>query len=196
MYLLPCACGDKREVDQTQAGLTVRCHCGAELVVPTMRGLAKLERATPGVTVPARTWNRRKGVLFLGACITLVSLAVLAFLRTRAPVDPQPYINRGFEIAGSTADLDRASTKDLWELWSLLRSGPDAHPAEKSPTIARLMLAGHEATFMRPIYQQLSAAHRQRMGVALVAAAIGAVILVVGFLMRKPVAAKRTAASR
>ena len=45
-YLLPCQCGQKLPVDASQAGLRVRCACGAEPQVPTLRGLAALERAT------------------------------------------------------------------------------------------------------------------------------------------------------
>ncbi|HET6880317.1 MAG TPA: hypothetical protein VFI31_09190 [Pirellulales bacterium] len=95
-YLLPCQCGKKSEVDANQAGLTVRCACGAELAVPAMRGLATLEKvesapaAAPTSAAPA--WGARQGVMFLGAAILIVAgLAALFFwIRFVEPVTLRP----------------------------------------------------------------------------------------------------------
>ncbi len=76
LYYLPCSCGKKIEVDAGQAGLSVRCQCGADLTVPTMRGLKQLEPVeAPSEVVAAETqqanWGARQGVVFLGLVVLL-----------------------------------------------------------------------------------------------------------------------------
>jgi hypothetical protein len=78
-YLLPCQCGKKSEIDSNQAGLTVRCACGAELTVPAMRGLASLERVdrapAPSQAAAATTWGARQGMMFLGGAMAVIAAA-------------------------------------------------------------------------------------------------------------------------
>jgi len=82
-YLLPCpACNSRLPVETGQAGQTIRCSCGNSLEVPSIRGLRALvqvaeERPT------AASWTKRKGLLFLGAAVSIGALvaaaAVVAF---------------------------------------------------------------------------------------------------------------------
>ena len=81
-YLVPCECGKEIRVVAGQAGQSMTCDCGRTLYVPTMRGLARLERvartdAEPGTSA----WNLAQRTAFVvGAVIAMVSLIALAFL--------------------------------------------------------------------------------------------------------------------
>lgn len=123
-YLLPCGCGNKLEVDRSQCGLTLACSCGAQLTVPTLRGLQELEPVQAPPTAAgsaARRWSAGKGLIFLG-CVLLVLSAVgeVALLLTR-PRPPQ------FEWshAENMRELDARRLVQLWDLWDLLRKGLD-----------------------------------------------------------------------
>src|SRR5487761_135342 len=89
-YLLPCRCGKKIEVDAHQSGLVVRCACGAQQPVPTLRGLAVLER-TEAASLPsapaASGWGPRQGLVFLGLVVIALSLLSWFALRLNLP-DP------------------------------------------------------------------------------------------------------------
>jgi hypothetical protein len=84
-YLLPCTCGKKLGVTKSQAGQTVRCACGKELEVPTLRGLSALERVgTPGAA-PNKSWNNRHRVAFLLAIAALVGVLTAGYLTIDLP---------------------------------------------------------------------------------------------------------------
>ena len=90
-YLLPCSCGKKIEVDANQSGLAVRCQCGAEQTVPTLRGLAALERVEAAELASAKagpSWSVRQGLIFLGLVILVGSL--IGWLVLRLTIRPQP----------------------------------------------------------------------------------------------------------
>jgi len=87
-YLLPCPCGRKTPVEAPQAGQRVRCQCGAELDVPTMLGLAKLEELLderPGSARPKWAWGIREAILLLGGIVFLAGLAGVIWLWTTWP---------------------------------------------------------------------------------------------------------------
>lgn len=131
-YLLPCQCGKKTQVDSSQAGLNVRCACGAELTVPTMRGLAALERveAAPRATAaePAANWETRQGIVFLGSTIALIT-ALAAFcvwwFRMPEPVTLQ----EGYQ-ENNRAFLDQHPPEELIDVWHNLREGIEQAPME------------------------------------------------------------------
>lgn len=84
-YLLPCTCGKKLGVTKSQAGQSVRCACGKELEVPTLRGMAALERVgTPGAASP-KSWNNRHRVAFLLAIAALVGVLAAGYLAIDLP---------------------------------------------------------------------------------------------------------------
>jgi hypothetical protein len=83
-YLLPCSCGQKVRVEPAQAGGQVACACGANLNVPTLRGLRQLEVApTDDATIrrsTGRQWGPVRGAMFsIGLLVVVVSLLVLAY---------------------------------------------------------------------------------------------------------------------
>ncbi|HEV3023910.1 MAG TPA: hypothetical protein VGX76_15650, partial [Pirellulales bacterium] len=126
LYLLPCTCGKKIEVDAGQAGLSVRCSCGADVPVPTMRGLALLERTEPRILPsegPSTDWGRRQGLIFLGLVIMLAaSLGGLYVWWVR------PILRPWTDEAGAMvrAPVVELNLEKSWELWKQLRQGPDA----------------------------------------------------------------------
>lgn len=114
-YLLPCSCGEKNLVNQRQAGEMVECRCGARLEVPTMRGLAQLDRAEgsdQGERVSA--WGIPQGLAFLGVVIVAAGLLFSGYhYMTRPRFDP----------ARSVEELQNASPADTWRFWEVYREG-------------------------------------------------------------------------
>jgi hypothetical protein len=181
-YLLPCQCGKKTEIDSSQAGLSVRCACGAELVVPTMRGLAALERVEAAPRdLPLQSeaaWGARQGLRFLGSTIVVVAaLAALGIWWARMPQAPtllEGYQeqNRGF--------VDQQDLEALMLIWRDLRGGIE-HP-------------GAEAYL-----DKYDSAVAEVLGWEMVIAAFGAVglvLLVTGLLLRPGTPARPPAAAR
>ncbi len=86
-YLLTCnACRHKTPVDAGRAGQSVRCECGKQLEVPSIRELRLLERAPEeagDAAMPA--WNARKGLLFIGAVLMAAGLAFGGYLWAMQP---------------------------------------------------------------------------------------------------------------
>lgn len=82
-YLLPCSCGQNVIVEPRQAGGQVRCTCGKELSVPTLRGLKQLKPATTGDSSASRgpakrAWNPVRGAVFTsGLVLAFLSLLVV-----------------------------------------------------------------------------------------------------------------------
>jgi hypothetical protein len=95
-YLVPCsACGVKTPVELGQAGQTMMCSCGQPLEVPSVRALRQLEPVAEE-KVAAATWNRRKGLVFLGSALlalAVLAAAVLLFVRPSIDAAKLPPVN-------------------------------------------------------------------------------------------------------
>jgi len=118
LYLLPCACGKKIEVDGGQAGLTARCSCGAEVPVPTMRGLATLERAEPQALLsqrPNADWGTRQGIIFLGLFIAFVASIGGAYEWYKTPTQKPELVDDFRDIDRGL--VDQLTLEELWEEW-------------------------------------------------------------------------------
>jgi hypothetical protein len=132
-YLLPCQCGKKTEIDSSQSGLTIRCACGAELVVPAMRGLAALERieAAPRdvVSEPGPSWGAQQGLVFLGS--TIVVVAALGAFAIWWIKMPEPLtLNENYQEA-NRAIIDQQAPEALIVIWQDARHGIEQAPAEE-----------------------------------------------------------------
>jgi len=182
-YLLPCQCGEKLQVDSSQAGLSVRCQCGADVAIPTLRGLDKLERSASQVAPPARDWGPRQATIFLGGFMAAIALPAVAGLRFTAPAFPQAQLDAIIEKAGATDDLDQLAPEQLYSLWNQLKRG-----TEYNATIEYMTLLGK--------YEEASTVYRQRMRIAIGALVLGAAILGAGFVIPKSFAARRAGAQR
>jgi hypothetical protein len=134
-YLLPCSCGHQTPVEASQAGQQIRCECGAVLEVPTMRGIAQLDRAGPeslaaGAFPPGATkqaskavglaakrsssnWGPRQGVLLVGGVITGLALCLASYY----------YVSRPRII-----DATILAPIETWQLWFDLNQGIDQRP--------------------------------------------------------------------
>ncbi len=177
-YLLPCPCGQKLVVDRSQAGLSVRCDdCGADVAIPTLRGLDRLERAEPGETVVASEWGARQALLFLGSLIAGAALVAAGILWMARPIFDQEYHDALIDAAGSTADLDQMTLSQTFEVWKEMQQPPEM------PNIPeyRNLINNHQAAVM---------AYRRRMGISLTVALFGAIVLGTSLLVpqRKPAA--------
>jgi hypothetical protein len=115
-YLLPCpVCGNKLTVVAGQAGQLVQCTCGADVEVPTIRGLRELDQVI-GEAESSSRWTSRHSVAFLGLLITAGALAFSLYLHLRAPV---------FDPGGYENEVQAASPEQSWEHWmGNLRHGP------------------------------------------------------------------------
>lgn len=125
-YLLPCQCGKKNEVDSSQAGLHVRCECGAELPVPTMRGLSALERIDRAAEKPGAAggsnWGRRQGLMFLGGVLLAGAALVALFFWSLFPT--RPMLQFDYEAQ------QQLSPVDSFAEWRELQKGIELPEAE------------------------------------------------------------------
>jgi hypothetical protein len=170
-YLLPCTCGKQTEVDSTQSGLKVRCACGNELEVPTLRGLQELRVAGEETqAAPGNSWGPRQGLLFLAAVFLLVSVPAAGFMYWKRPtVDLQKDAWRE-----QIAKLTPAAS---WQWWEDLRGGLTVDYDFESR------------------YQQMMGGYHRALTLALCGVALGVLLAVAGLLMRsKPAQANRSSA--
>jgi hypothetical protein len=172
-YLLPCSCGKKTEVDSGQAGLNLRCSCGAELAVPTMRGLNQLERAAEPpagrrpVASPQSRWGARQALIFLGLVILLGVLPPAVLVWYTYP--PRPQLVDNFQEMNRD-DIDRMALLQTWELWKGLRK--DFADETEMP--------------LMQVYQVLEKAARTRATIVATIGGIGLLLIVAGLLVKKP----------
>lgn len=173
-YLLPCTCGEKLVVDKSQAGLTIRCHCGKEVHIPTLRGFAELEQTSVNQR-PAREWSARQGVLFIGIAITVLGLLAAGWFALGRPRYPYKVENELLAAAGSTDDMQDANVEALRRWWNSAQMGV---ANDTSP-----YAAWHQD--MLAIYNDAAQTFRARMTFAASVTAIGFVILCAGYFMPK-----------
>ena len=80
-YLLPCKCGQSVEVEPGQAGQTVKCDCGENLLVPSMLQV----KALPVAPEKPKPLQKRNSVPYRAALVNLtlgmVSLILLLLFR-------------------------------------------------------------------------------------------------------------------
>jgi hypothetical protein len=114
-FLLSCpTCGRKLEVTTADADQRMPCECGAQVQVPTVRGLRQLQEIPQAAATSS--WTMAHSVVFLGALIAVAGLAFGAFLQLRA-ADVLP--NTAF-----ADDIRTMTPVETWELWSnFLRHG-------------------------------------------------------------------------
>jgi hypothetical protein len=178
-YLLPCSCGKKTVVDSGQAGLSLRCSCGAELAVPTMRGLSQLERAEgpPAdrrqYAAPQSTWGARQALIFLGLIIMLGALLPAGLAWYTFPQPPRLRDNAQELIH---AEIEQGTLMQTWELWKSLRK--DFVDEVEMPEMQ--------------MYKILAKTARERLIFMGVVGGIGLLLLIAGLLIKKP--ARREAA--
>ena len=160
-YLLTCQCGQKLPVDASQAGLRIRCACGAEPQVPTLRGLAALERATASLTGPRPSaWGPRQAVAFLGLSLLTLAVAAAATLWFTSPKFPEFHYDQR-DRQDIEQSVNGLSIQESLELFASMRQ--DMPPGGELPSIAE--------------YQAKATVHRRCMVATIVVAGIGGLLL-------------------
>jgi hypothetical protein len=134
-YLLPCSCGRKVPVSTRHAGHTVRCQCGVELEVPTLRGLSELERAE-SVGRPTRgDWGNQHRLVFAFVVGAVVCFGFAAFMAVRLPA----------KIELSVVEIDADTPiSTVYEVYYDLQRGVDVDP----PTLS---IEGREMMKLREL---------------------------------------------
>lgn len=168
-YLLPCSCGRNLHVDASQAGLPLECVCGAKLEVPTMRGLAMLERVpeqSTGAVEDAAPWGPRQGLMFLGGAILAVGLGITAFFAARVPPEPAP---DPAELADIQKQVDAIQPSQIIEIWQQQFRGGIGVPLTQT----------HD------VYLYLLNERRVRLTLSLGLAAVGLALLGAGALYKR-----------
>lgn len=120
-YLLTCSCGRKLAVSKTQAGESIRCECGEQVTVPTLRGFADLP-VVQSESVDAKmsrddraqsVWKGWRGTCFAIAiaifAIAGITAARAAYIANAAytPYDVEQ------EILAGNEKIDTASPEEL-----------------------------------------------------------------------------------
>jgi hypothetical protein len=172
-YLLPCPCGKKNEIDSSQAGLSVRCACGADLAVPTMRGLAALERVEnaprdePAELGP--TWGAEQGMIFLGSTILIVAaLGAFGFWWFKMPEPLRLDANYKESHRAIIDQVSQESPEKLILIWQDFRTGIEQQRMEE-------MLDHYEA-----LTDEVLGWEKVFAGVG----AVGLILVVVGLCLR------------
>lgn len=120
-YLLPCSCGQRLKVSTAQAGQPIRCACGNELTVPTLRGLRELEvdeGPTKARDRSQRTWDNRHRAAFV-----LIVAALGCFLAAGYFLLQVPVLN---EVASDEVVanwLDTGTPADVLAIYNDLKKG-------------------------------------------------------------------------
>lgn len=174
-YLLPCSCGKKIEVDANQSGLAVRCQCGAEQTVPTLRGLAALERVEAAELASAKagpSWSMRQGLIFLGLVILVGSL--IGWLVLRLTIRPQPITPFENFQEFNRQYINELAPETLIAEWDKYRKGIE----DPEWRLAMDYFLAREQEYHQALY------------VVAFVAAVGLVILIIGFCMPKARAAQ------
>lgn len=169
--LLPCAfCGKEAEVDSTQAGLQIKCACGADLDVPTMRGLKDLRPAAVQPTAPSRAkWEPWNGLLFVSAVIIVIGGIMLVANVGRPITGPPPS-----EIKADYAKTNMPPGDTMLD-WYMLRGGIEM--PEK--TVLGDYLEGKAIR-----YRQLIEDRKRWAAVGGLVSLVGLVLLGVSFVIR------------
>jgi hypothetical protein len=117
-YLLPCeACGKKTAVSSAQAGDVMRCTCGAELTVPTLRQLKQLEIVESNAPTRSASrrgvgWEDRHRLSFLLAVVALAAWCLAGYLAFAVP--PAAIPPSDGELVSA---VESANAKDLLDLY-------------------------------------------------------------------------------
>lgn len=120
-YMVSCSCGGQLAVEPGQAGETLRCECGRQVAVPTLRRLRELPRADEARGEASDTaatdsaWGVRQGVITVLVIAAVGSLAAAGVSRWQEPTMPT------FNPAGWTELMDtkisELTPEAAWQAW-------------------------------------------------------------------------------
>mgnify|MGYP001821743924 CR=1 FL=1 len=120
-YRLPCPhCADHLEVALPQAGETLSCVCGAQVVVPALRELRRLDPVADTLATSDRShnWDLRRGSLFVTGML-LLAAGLVAHARIypqRQQLDTSRPAFRELNF-----DIQTLTPLPAWEAWEFFR---------------------------------------------------------------------------
>ena len=98
-YLYPCRCGQKHSIQTHQAGQTLRCSCGAQLELPTLRKIVLLEKDTSDSIASKKSgfwsvpWGSKQRLLLLGIIALAVSCVSAGIAWSQWPTPPKRHVD-------------------------------------------------------------------------------------------------------
>ena len=118
----PCSCGMDHPVALYQAGEILRCSCGRELELPTMRKLRNYPPFEKDRGRPQPAWSTSRGVIFnLGLMLSLGSIAALiVFGQQRWNLDlakPELPDSELYDL-----EVSRWPVSLAWKFWTLAKT--------------------------------------------------------------------------
>jgi len=146
-YLLPCSCGEKLEIESTQAGQILRCSCGKDVEVPTMQGIRRLEQVVVATNEsrPASSFGGAAlGIALFGLIVLLAGGSLMYWTYSRRPI---------------MVEMDQVSPWDTWLMWQSLREGVRMPEYSNSP------------------YLEAKKVYKQYLIIGIVIIAIGVILL-------------------
>jgi hypothetical protein len=179
-YLLPCTCGERYQVDSSESGLVMKCRCGASLQVPTLRGLAQLEKVVLDEPAPRQqSWGGAQRGMAIGVVLVVVGLAAGIYCTARPLPRPQ----------------------DVFEPMQLVRLGifedADARPSSPAEAMALWRLVEDQGLYAAPPKEVEKYQRARRVvvwwrAVAYTATGVGIVVLGAFFLVDRRGRSRRT----
>lgn len=170
MFLLPCpACHNKTTIDLGQAGDRVICACGEAINVPTLREVRRLEQVEVKSKQRTRSdWSFRQGLMLVGLALLLAGSIPAIYFYVTKPVEPSMDVPE--VTAALQADLDQMPLVTTWFYYQRLLSQ------------GLIRVEGPEMLYYQTAYRAFSV----RLAAALGAAAVGLLMLIVGWTLKKP----------
>jgi len=119
-------CGEVHLVETTLAGSTLRCSCGIEILVPTLREIVQLEDADEALSTQRRgRWTRQQGILFaIGVTLFFIGLCVAGILINMRPPAQLPGVDG--KIAALDTQLTKLTPAETLNLWGYYLGAPGA----------------------------------------------------------------------
>lgn len=110
-YLLPCSCGQTVDVEPSQAGQTVTCRCGKNLLVPTLMQILQLEEAPQRPAVERiETGNMRRAFFLIGIFVFLAACVFLCWVVVKTQPKPRDVSFKRVQLTYNGMELFQDST--------------------------------------------------------------------------------------
>jgi hypothetical protein len=162
-YLLPCRCGQQHVVEPRHAGGSIPCSCGEVLPIPTLIEMTALETAPDESLSPSvSTWGVKQRMAFLGMVIILAAIGLGALVYKNRPIPASDLIDPE-KIQQRANELTPLQSWGVWE--GLKRQG-----------------LGRTDT----LYADELIKFRIWLGITIVLALSGGVLMAIGFSPSKP----------
>jgi hypothetical protein len=158
-YLLPCTgCQQSIPVEIAQAGETVRCDCGADVPVPTLRELRRLptvDSVVPDgqkIIAGSTSWSTSRRCLFaLGFLVAAISVGTAVFYQfAAASIKSGDAHSDQLEMGAQL--IDALTAEGAYEVWKMLRIQGIGEQTKPDYMIQEEKREGYQARFRMALY--------------------------------------------